>query len=263
MTNQFLDRGELLDPILFDLLSIATPHGTEHTLYPILEKNIARPITFDDFKNVHYIVGDSQIIFSCHLDTVHRNHGEVKLVAEENLIYGYMKNRDDEYEPNVLGADDKLGAWIMINMINAGIPGHYIFHLGEERGCLGSQWILNNTPEILKGKKACIAFDRMNYGDVIAHQMGDRCASVYWTNTLADLLNENGLEYEGDVHGVYTDSASYVKHIPECTNISVGYFDQHSRYEHFDYKFLQEQLMPAILNLDWQFVEEEIENEVV
>jgi hypothetical protein len=51
--------------------------------------------------------------------------------------------------------------------------------------------------------------------------------------------------------GVYTDSASYADIIPECTNVSVGYFDQHGSDEKIDMFWLEHIFIPAVMKIDW------------
>jgi len=158
--------------------------------------------------------------------------------------------------PSSLGADDKIGVFILLQMIQAKLPGIYAFHVGEECGCIGSQFSSAAMKEQFKNVQKCIAFDRMNYGDVIATQRGRRCASVQFTNAVADALNEqlpnkNVHQFKGDVVGMYTDSANYDSYISECTNISVGYWSQHSEMEHFDAVWLMSLLVPAILKVNW------------
>src|SRR3546814_16306749 len=79
-----------------------------------------------------------------------------------------------------LGADDGAGLWIMLGMIAAACPGLYLFHRGEEQGCLGSRWIERHTPELLANIDAAIAFDRAGLGDVITHQSyGRTCSAAF------------------------------------------------------------------------------------
>jgi hypothetical protein len=54
-----------------------------------------------------------------------------------------------------------------------------------------------------------------------------------------------------DPTGVYTDSREFAPYIAECTNISVGYFDQHSRNESQDILFMTT-LINALLQLNWK-----------
>lgn len=163
-------------------------------------------------------------------------------------------------KPCVLGADDKLGIFTCCMLIRHGVPGIYVFHLGEECGGLGSAWIKKNNRKFFEGIKRCVAFDRMHYDDVIAHQRAGRTASAEFTNALADQINANiathigvapQIAFKGDQRGVWTDSANYTEFVQECTNVSVGYFKQHGPQEHFDAIWFQGIFIPAILNVDW------------
>jgi hypothetical protein len=53
-----------------------------------------------------------------------------------------------------------------------------------------------------------------------------------------------------DNTGVFTDSANFIDNINECTNISVGYFNEHSKEEYQNVTFL-EQLCNACIKVDW------------
>jgi hypothetical protein len=155
---------------------------------------------------------------------------------------------------NILGADDKLGCYIMCRMIEKGIPGLYAFHHAEESGRIGSEWIVENTPEILKGIKYCVAFDRADYSDIITRQMASACCSKEFANGLCEAMNPvlpPKQQMSPSPNGSFTDSASYTGLIPECTNISVGYKSQHSSSETFDHEWLEQMLLPALFQVKW------------
>jgi hypothetical protein len=138
---------------------------------------------------------------------------------------------------NCLGADCTTGVWLMLEMIKAGVEGLYIFHRDEENGGKGSTHIRDKTPELLDGIKYAIAFDRYGYKSIITHQFGKRTASDKFADSLKYALEWDGLEFKHDDGGTFTDTEVYSDLIPECTNISVGYFDQHSSKESQDLEF--------------------------
>lgn len=183
----------------------------------------------DGFGNMWRTVGNSNVMWSCHTDTVHRDGGKqtIKIVDGMAVLKAGTKS-------NCLGADDGAGIWLMSEMIRASVPGLYCFHRGEERGGVGSQYVVYNEPWRVDGIKFCIALDRKGYGDVITHQMA-RCCSDDFAFDLSRLL---GGQFKPDDTGVFTDSAIYVDIIPECTNLSVGYFMQHGPKESLDLQFL-------------------------
>jgi hypothetical protein len=175
-------------------------------------------------------IGESPVLWSCHTDTVH-NRGGKQAVERAGDLFGLAEKGTWFKGSNCLGADDTAGVWLMSEMIKAKTPGLYIFHRGEEIGGVGSKFIANKTPDLLKGIKYAIALDRSGANDVITHQWG-RCASDDFADSLASGLNTGtGLRYKRDPAGIFTDTANYVDLVPECTNLSVGYRGAHSANE--------------------------------
>jgi hypothetical protein len=274
------DVAELITPLLGRLLGLCTPNGTEHHIV-----NIIRSLPFVqkykrslDPKMGNYIiqVGESRTIFSCHMDIVGSNHKDIlaqnkvekiffftQPESKDNvygMIWGGKANVDKSgkitgYIPSTLGADDKVGVYILLRMIEAGIPGTYLFHTGEECGGLGSAFLASNAPALFENKDRAIAFDRAGYDDVIGFQRGGRCCSTEFGNELAAALNEYmppRSKFKGDARGTFTDTANFMKIVPECTNVSVGYFSQHGSGEHLDVYWLEEWLIPAILKIKYE-----------
>jgi hypothetical protein len=169
------------------------------------------------------------IMWTCHLDTVGIKPEPVTLVQR-----GHMLHSDGT---TVLGADDKAGVAILCMMIRAGVPGTYAFFVGEESGCIGSKDAADEyRMHHDRAFRACISLDRKGSSDVITHQLGERCCSDAWAKALADGINRymvNG-SFSPCSQGVFTDSASYMDCIDQCTNLSVGYHGQHGNTEHID-----------------------------
>src|SRR5271165_4530176 len=120
----------------------------------------------------------------------------------------------------------------MLEMIAAGVEGTYVFHRAEERGGLGSYHVSIYEPELLEGIEVAIAFDRKGTSSVITHQLGERCCSERFARGLAAQLAP--LPYQADATGVFTDTANYMYQVSECTNISVGYYNEHGPRETLD-----------------------------
>lgn len=130
-----------------------------------------------------------------------------------------------------LGADDGVGIWLMLRMISAGVEGLYIFHADEEIGGGGSRHIADETPQLLDGIVRAVAFDRKGTRSVITHQGIGRCCSDKFGQALGEAL---GMGYTIDDTGVFTDTANYTHLVPECTNVSSGYYREHTLHEHLD-----------------------------
>ena len=204
----------------------------------------------------------SNTLFSCHTDTVHSTEGTQKLVWDKliNTIKLDIPFREPMtlwqpgtvYTPRsreCLGADDGAGMWLMMEMIDAKVPGTYIFHHSEECGGLGSREMAKKAPEYLGKFKRAIAFDRRGTGDVINTQKGSRCCSDIFALELAGSLNDLGMTYKPTT-GAFTDTANYTHLIPECTNLSCGYYNEHGDREYLDVDHLIK-LRNALILLDW------------
>lgn len=201
----------------------------------------------DEFGNLHITVGITpKTLFSTHTDTVHKNDAMQVVVYDENL--GFVYKADGE----PLGADNAAGVWLLLEMVDAGVKGHYVFHRGEERGGLGSGWLQTECEDWFTdcGFDRAIAFDRKGETSVITFQGGDRCCSDEFGSALAAALAAEGLPYVLDTGGVFTDTANYTELIPECTNVSVGYYDEHTAKELQSTEHLIE-LRAACLKIDW------------
>ena len=210
-------------------------HGNEF----LLEKYLPEGFEKDRFDNYFYKVGDSETMFTCHLDTATSKFEKVNHIFDKNFI-----KTDGS---TILGADDKAGMTIMLYMISKEVPGLYYFFLGEEVGCIGSGYAA--TLDFSKYKR-CISFDRRGYGSVITHQLRGRCCSQLFANKLSEELTNLGLSYSPDSTGIVTDSAMFVEQISECTNLSVGYFKEHTRSESQDIVYLKK-LCQACVEINW------------
>jgi len=228
------------------LVTETYPHGHEEEVVPLISQI---GLSKDKFGNYYKIVGKSETMFTSHLDTVDRNKSKVTIYSE--------KNGGDEILSSdgstILGADDKSGVSVMLYMISNNVPGLYYFFIGEERGGIGSRELSFEFDKFdyLKNIKRCVSFDRRNYFSVITEQLGGVCCSNDFANALCRELNKSGLSVKIDPTGIFTDSASFIEQIQECTNISVGYFNEHTTKEKQNITFL-DKLAKACIKVDWE-----------
>mgnify|MGYP000860789333 CR=1 FL=1 len=220
------------------------PHGTESGLV----NNLPNGSIKDEWGNFYVLIGEKpNTMFTCHLDTADSKQKKVNHVFDGNMI------KTDG--TSILGADDKAGMTVISYMIGKGVPGLYYFFLGEEVGCVGSRkvastWKLNPFSEHIN---KCVSFDRRGTGSVITYQMFGRCCSETFAKELSKRLNDtgNGLKMAPDNTGILTDSAKFMDLIPECTNISVGYYNEHTHHECQDIEFLKK-LCRSVISIDWE-----------
>jgi hypothetical protein len=65
------------------------------------------------------------------------------------------------------------------------------------------------------------------------------------------MLNDLGMSYTTSTRGVFTDTKVYAGVIPECFNLGVGYYQQHTNKETLDYAHA-EALLNAVCTIDWK-----------
>jgi len=231
-----------------DLTTRTYPHGTESELLPLLNSKLQQ----DEFGNYFLQIGENpNSMFTCHLDTASYDVKQINHIINDDVISSDGKT--------ILGADDKAGVTVLLYMIEKNVTGLYYFFLGEERGCIGSRKLSDlHSKQPLPNINKVVSFDRRGYDSVITHQLSGRCCSDEFANELSKLLNNTSksiygkeFKYSPDPTGIYTDSAQFTFIYKECTNISVGYHNEHSTSETQNIEFL-EKLCNVVCQVDWE-----------
>ena len=200
-------------------------------------------IQCDSFGNYFIKIGENpKNIFTSHLDTVHYQAGyqAIQIVGDRMML------KDQTPKHTCLGADDCAGNFLMMKLIEVQKPSLYYFFRAEEVGGLGSSWAVDNNSAMLSAYDSVISLDRKGTQDVISHQ-GSRTASDAFCDSLADEL---GPEWKRSDSGLFTDSANTVGICRENTNLSVGYFNQHSRFESLSIIHLMD-LLKSLMDLNF------------
>lgn len=235
---------------LLDMLTYSRPAGSDSEREFLERYVLTLPnVEYDHCKpygNWHVQIGESRILWSCHTDTV--AHQSRRQMIKYRRNSGIISLHKREKVSNCLGADDTAGCYILRQMILRGIPGHYVFHACEERGCKGSEALASQYPDwIRESFDYAIALDRGGKSSIITHQTPGRTASDHFALALGDALPT--LKYRADDTGIYTDTVSYADLISECSNLSVGYEHCHSWRETLDANHVM-RLLEALCALD-------------
>ena len=237
---------------LLKILSLKRPHGGKNEIRVADEILCELPdlMVYNNEKGLPmaylYTTDEkSKTLFVSHLDTVHSKDGLNPVEFDPELQW--MWKTDGE----CLGADDGAGVWLLYEMARAGVPGTFLWTVGEERGGIGARWLADHAASYLSSFDRAISFDRRGTTSVITHQGMGRCCSDVFADALSSALNEDmTLMYLPDDTGVYTDTAEFIDIIPECTNISVGYYSEHSENEKLDIIHFQA-LAERVAKIDW------------
>ena len=225
---------------------------------------LAEKLGYEPYQDAHgNIVVDnlgssaqSRVMFTSHTDSIHRSatHTTQKLKRDGDTITVDLTKTP---ESTCLGADDATGNYIMLRLLQAGVKGVYVFFRDEEIGGLGSSYFATNpmVKPLIDQMTHCISFDRMGYDSIITHQACGRCASDMFADELGKRIKAadptGTLDLYADPTGSFTDSANFADLISECSNISVGYFKQHTVKESQDIAFV-EKLTAALEKIDWE-----------
>lgn len=257
-------KNKLIEKFI-QLTRYTYPHGSEEELVKFLPQNLEK----DEAGNYFLKIGESETMFCCHLDTVGFQKEKVQHeffknekghlfvgTSGETVTRTYTNASGETFvrdivDSTILGADDKSGVVLLMHLIENNIPGLYYFFLGEEVGAVGSKAIVRLNSEKFKDIKRCVAFDRRAYGSIISRQMGRTCCSDEFVKALSEEFSKNGMTYVDDKGGIFTDSATFMEIIPECTNLSVGYFNEHTDEECQNLTYLIK-LSKSIMGIDWE-----------
>lgn len=250
------NKQTILYTTLARALSMKRPHNSEGTrrLTDWLEdravdlRDASMPhmkINRDGAGNLHIDTRTSsshRTLFTAHVDTVHRDQGPNKIRKTDTHWHA---------DGAPLGADDGAGCAMLMHLLHSGVAAYYLFTQGEECGGIGAKWVADNQRELLSEFDRAIAFDRRGIDSVITHQGYGRCCSDVFAEALAnELCADMTLMYSPDNTGVYTDTAEFTGIIPECTNLSIGYYSEHSEHESLDIVHLQT-LADRVALIDW------------
>lgn len=224
-----------------------SPHDIQWFKEFLIANNLLNDMYEQEGNFIQWVGEDErtfQTLFVGHFDTA--DFGQPRKISRK---YANGIVRTDG--TTVLGADDKAGVAIMLAMIEAKVPGTYMFVHGEERGRKGSTVMAKQG--WADGYKRAIQFDRYGTDSIITHQMGEQSCSMEFAEELSLMLGtvHPQLVLMPDDGGVYTDTYSFHSIIPECTNISVGYYNQHTNRERQDLVFLAA-LADACIQIPWE-----------
>lgn len=220
---------------LLKLYSFESVHGTpdEKALADWLEEwFVSHKVKYTrDGDNFYKLDERQEPILSAHLDQVKTNgRAEHFYLTPDKHIIAYNK----DWERTSLGGDDKNGVWIIIKLLEDGLPINFIISAGEEVGCVGikaldSHKVLDNIIDL---DTWCIVLDRRGGSDVLESGSG----TTYCKTLAQDICN-----YLGDMSvtsGSISDTQTICEYC-ESVNMSVAYEKPHTAEEHTDWVRLQ------------------------
>lgn len=215
--------------LLFQLYAIHSPSGGEKKMRRFLRKQAkdygADTIVTDNYGNLLITKGLSETYpcLAAHMDQVQHAHSkDFRVIEIDDDVIGWSPKC---HEQQGLGADDKNGIFICLELLRKFDVMKVAFFVGEETGCQGSSRV---DLGFFKDCRFIVEPDRKGGHDLITSMFcGDVCSEEF---TKAIGYEQYG--YKPD-HGSITDVGELVERGVgiSCLNLSCGYYEAHTDHE--------------------------------
>lgn len=215
--------------LLFKLYCIHSESGNEKKMRRFLRKVAnecgAYAIETDKYGNLLITKGQSETYpcLAAHMDQVQHKHSkDFRVVEVDGDILGWSAK---SHEQQGLGADDKNGIFICLELLRKFDVMKVAFFVGEEVGNVGSSQV---DLSFFKDCRFIIEPDRRGQTDLITSMY---CGAVCSKKFIEDIGYKNyGYKEE---HGTITDVGELVERGVgiSCLNLSCGYYNAHSDEE--------------------------------
>ena len=215
--------------LLYQLYAIHSPSGNEKKMRKYLKRLAkqfgAESVEVDAAGNLLIQKGQSESYpcLAAHMDQVQDFHSKDFQVLEcGNDVIGYSPKC---HKQQGLGADDKNGIFICLELLQRVDAIKVAFFVGEECGCIGSSRV---DLEWFKDCRFIIEPDRKGRCDLITSMYcGEVCSKEF-----IDAIQYKQFGYKQD-HGTITDVGTLTERGVgiSCLNLSCGYYDAHSDHE--------------------------------
>lgn len=181
------------------------------------ERNIS--YTRDSAGNVFNISKPGLPLLSAHMDTV-QTPGDVLMAKFTKVRGGIVKGY------GCIGADDKNGIYVILHLLDIGWAKriNFVFSVEEEVGGYGADEFVKSN-NISKLPYALI-LDRRDSGDIICSN------NDYGTQEFENELFRLGRDFGYKPTWGSISDADKISDYISCANLSVGYYNAHSRHEY-------------------------------
>lgn len=172
--------------------------------------------------NIYSLKNKNKPLLSAHMDTVQSTKD---VVQEFSISYSTVDGFKFHGE-SCIGADDKVGCYILLEQLEKTPDINFIFSVAEESGCIGIKYLCAQEENQKRLKKIPygLVLDRKNGKDIIGSD--NYYCTKEFENKLVSL--EHGFK---PCRGSISDANELKKYF-SCVNLSVGYYKPHSDDEY-------------------------------
>ena len=172
-----------------------------------------------------------KMLLAAHLDVKGEFSSSDQLIERNNIV---------SREKGILGADDRAGVSIILNLLkevgdySEVPPLKFIFTVGEEEGQYGAESI---DPDFFEDVSFGISLDRRNCKDIVYKSNSKEYSNLEFAERVARvssrIFSEENIfvPCQGGISDLRVWSE---KDTRPCVNLSVGYFDEHTDEERLD-----------------------------
>ena len=170
----------------------------------------------DMLGNIYKIDIPNSPLLSAHMDTVQRE-SDIEKINKIKITTNKITGK------GIIGADDKCGIYIILQLLKE-FNINFLFSVQEEVGGFGSSYFISNND--ISHIPYGLILDRHGSSDIICTHNG------YGTKELENDLLEIGQQFGFRPEtGIWSDADNLSNQI-SCANISVGYYNEHTKKEY-------------------------------
>lgn len=196
---------------------IHSPSGSEEGLQGFIRQELYKKgIEFyiDEYNQTYNFDNTGKPLLVAHADQV--NHVPLMKLTETDIAIIGDSN---------LGADDKNGIWIILNLLDKYPDSNFCFSNKEEVGG-DIDSVLYYNEELVQDIPYCLVFDRTGGSDIIGSW------NRYCSDEFEDEVSYIGTEFGfKTTYGLFSDCDEISRYL-NCVNISCGYYQAHSDKEY-------------------------------
>ena len=202
---------------LIQMYKINSKSGHEQQLQAFIRTQLDKigiKYFIDEYNQTYNLSHKDKPLLSAHADQVGAEtlkHVEIK----QGILSGNCN----------LGADDKNGCWLILELLKKYPDLNFVFSNQEEIGG-NIQYLLEQEQASLESIPYALVFDRKGKGDIVGTK-NDYCVSEF-----EDDISTIGKEYGfKPAYGVWSD-ADKISDYLSCVNLSCGYYNAHTDNEY-------------------------------
>lgn len=217
--------------LLIEMYKTYSPSEHEADMRRIVERELKQngiKYETDTYGQVYSVGNKDMPLLVAHMDQV----SNCKPAKHIKIKRGVIKAK----KYGNLGADDKNGVWLILQIVKQYSDVNFIFSVAEEKCDFQFGTLLELCATELDAIPYALVLDRRNGSNIIGVDNG------YCKNDLENVVSQIGLEhgYKPEI-GIFGDADTLARFIP-CVNLSCGYYNPHTEQEYTVIKHLDNAL---------------------